>query len=150
MAFQTDSMDHLLATLGEARQNGAFAGAAAGYPWEARTAVKAQSLTEARHSRLWKVGPLAAAAAVAVLFVMPKWGSQDGSPIMTDNVRVTDSTERPETLAPSATGPEKLDCDFDGDGVVNGLEIQHLIEKIRSGEATIGQADELARCLLNG
>lgn len=150
MAIQTNNLDHLLATLGEARQNGAFSGGADGYPWQAKSAAT-QSRPQTKHARLWKVGPLAAAAAVAVLFVVPKFGSEGGSPIVSENVKAVDSTERPETLTPATSTPDaNLDCDFDGDGVVNGLEIQRLIERMRNGEATVDQAEALTRCLLNG
>jgi len=149
MALQTNSLDNLLATLGEARQDGAFTGGAAGYPWQAKSAA-AQSRSQTRHSRFWKVGPLAAAAAVAVLFVAPKFGSQDGSPIVAENP-IVGITERPETLTSTNDIPQaSSECDFNGDGVVNGLEIQRLMEQMRNGEATADQAEALTRCLLNG
>lgn len=150
MDLQTNNMDHLLATLGEARQNGAFAGGAAGYPWQAKAAAT-QSSPKSWQARLWKVGPLAAAAAVAVLFVGPRFASEDGSPIVSDNVAIEDNSGRPETPASESSAPaEKLRFDYNGDGVVNSLDNSALIELIRRGEATMDQSDELIHHLLNG
>lgn len=150
MALRMNNMDNLLATLGEARQNGAFAGGAAGYPWQAK-ATSAQSRPKSWQSRLWKVGPLAAAAAVAILFVGPNWFSKDGSPIVSENIAAKDNSGRPETPAPSVPDSAPvLKGDYNGDGVVNGLDIQALIEKVRAGEVTVDQADESTHQMLNG
>lgn len=150
MDLQTNNMEHLLATLGEARQNGAFAGGAAGYPWQARAAAT-QSSPKSWQARLWKVGPLAAAAAVAVLFVGPRFASWDGSPIVSDNVAIDVNSGRPETsaseLLPTAV---RLKGDYNEDGVVNGLDAQALMEKIRAGEASAEDAAELPQLMLNG
>ncbi|MCB9852968.1 MAG: hypothetical protein H6819_07720 [Phycisphaerales bacterium] len=150
MDLQTNNMEHLLATLGEARQNGAFAGGAAGYPWQARAAAT-QSSPKSWQARLWKVGPLAAAAAVAVLFVGPKFASEDGSPIVSDNVAIKDSSGRPETSSSeSPSTAAKLKGDYNEDGVVNGLDAQALIEKLNRGEASMEDAAELPGLLANG
>lgn len=150
MALRMDNMDNLLATLGEARQNGAFAGGVAGYPWQAETSV-AQKSPKSWHARLWKVGPLAAAAAVAILFVGPNLVSKDGSPIVSENVVAREDSGRPETPAPASSNQAgKLKFDYNGDGVVNGLDAQALSEKVLSGEASSDEAAELTHRLLNG
>ena len=149
MALQTNNMEHLLATLGEARQNGAFESGAAGYPWQARTAAT-QSSPKSWQARLWKVGPLAAAAAVAVLFVGPQWGSEDGSPIGSGNA-IVDSSVRPETHASESsdsTGKSKFD--YNDDGVVNSLDSQALIRLIEIGEAQMSDVDAFKDHLLRG
>lgn len=149
MDLQTNNMEHLLATLGEARQNGAFDGGAAGYPWQARTTAT-QSSPKSWQARLWKVGPLAAAAAVAVLFVGPEWGSEDGSPNSTGNAIVENSV-RPEThTSESSESTGKSKYDYNDDGVVNGLDAQALTEMIGRGEAPASDVAELTRQLLRG
>jgi len=150
MDLRTDNMEHLLATLGEARQNGAFADQAAGYPWQAKVTAT-QSSPKSWQARLWKVGPLAAAAAVAVLFVTPHWFSRDGGPIVSDNVVIDGNSGRPETPASETSAPaDKLKFDFNGDGVVNSLDSQPLMDLLERGEASMSDLDEFKDQLLRG
>ncbi len=139
MTTRNGNLESLLVTLGDARQAGAFDGATTSYPWQATT-VSAQSPKQSWQARLWKVVPLAAAAAVAVLFVGPSWAPEgSGSPIVQNTI---DSVTGPETC-------KTIEGDFNGDGVKNGKDIPVMIEMMRNGEITMSP-DEYARALLNG
>lgn len=149
-----DNMERLLATLGEAHQAGAFNSRAAGFPWQAERPV-AQSHAHSRFAWAWIGGPLAAAAAVAVLFV----GSDLFSTRVNDGIAKTVQThllpQRPEALAevtPTTTSESSNDCrDYNGDGLVNGEDIQGYVDYHRD---TGGSPEELQafinRCLLDG
>ncbi len=151
---RTDNMERLLATLGEAHQDGAFNSRAAGYPWQAERPV-AQSHKHSRFAWAWIGGPLAAAAAVAVLFVGPDLFPTRVSDGISETVQTNLLPERLEALAevtPATTSESSNDCrDYNGDGVVNGADIQGYVEYHRD----IGGSPEelqafISRCLLDG
>jgi len=138
MTTRNGNLESLLVTLGDARQAGAFDSATTSYPWQATT-VSAQSPKQSWQARFWKVVPLAAAAAVAVLFVGPSWAPEGGNSLV-------------QNTNDAVTGPETrnvIEGDFNGDGVRNGKDIQAMIEMVRTGELKMSP-DEYAQALLNG
>lgn len=139
MTTRNGNLESLLVTLGDARQAGAFDGVVTSYPWQA-TSVSAQSPKQSWQARFWKVIPLTAAAAVALLFVGPSWTTEGGnSPIVQNTI---------ETV----TGPETcktIEGDFNGDGVRNALDIPAMIDAKTRGETTVS-TDEFVKSLLNG
>ncbi|MFQ5430556.1 MAG: hypothetical protein ACE5E1_09630 [Phycisphaerae bacterium] len=155
---RTNDMERLLVTLGEARQAGAFTDAATLYPWRDAEPV-AQSPERRRFAWFWVGAPLAAAAAVAVLFVGPDLFSGAASRKAIVSVPTTLLTERPEAHADAAgiNGQRLDDCDYNGDGVVNGLDIQALSDRRhdylgdpRAEREYQRAAERLSRCLLGG
>jgi len=150
-------MESLLAMLGEAHQSGAFAGDAARYPWRAQ-AVAAQSRGHRRHSWFWVGAPLAAAAAVAVLFVGPNLFSGSATQLVVQNVPSEFLPVQPELHADNAAAPKAtLECDFNGDGKVDGQDIQALVDRSRTVAEDpdavaelIRDAEQLQRCALEG
>jgi len=126
MTTRNSNLESLLVTLGDARQAGAFDSATTSYPWQATT-VSAQSPKQSWQARFWKVVPLAAAAAVAVLFVEPSWAPEGGNSLV-------------QNTNDAVTGPETrnvIEGDFNGDGVVNSTDMQGYIEALKSGETNL-------------
>ncbi len=150
----TDSLERLLVTLGEARQNGAFCGVAARYPWQ-RGQATAQSPRRRRFSWYWLGAPAAAAAAVAVVVVgLDSFSRQAMDPIAS-NVETALVPQHPEVLvvADSAPSTDVLDdCDYNGDGRVDGRDIQAFVQHRRqtAEESSPADAERFLRCLVNG
>jgi hypothetical protein len=153
MSPQTDPMETMLATLGLAQRDGAFSCAAARYPWQSDGGNEAVSR---RHRRLNWVGvaiPLAAAAAVAVLFVGPSLFDSKTVHQIARNIPATVMPSQPEVLAevqPAATSSaEAADCDYNGDGVIDGRDIQAFVDRLQQtgGDPDL-QREYLQRCLL--
>ena len=145
------SLEDLLETLGEAHRDGALQDCPAGRPW-----MKSERQAEVRPAaglRWVRVAaPLAAAAAVAVVFVGPSlFGTRAGHEMAQDGL-ATIQPETPQLFADAGvvtTAPKAADCDFNGDGVIDGLDIQALVNRIQDidGDPLL-QAEELQRCLL--
>jgi len=149
---RTDNMERLLATLGEAHQDGAFNSRAAGFPWQAERPV-AQSHTHSRFAWAWVGGPLAAAAAVAVLFFGPDLFPARVSDGIAKTVQSNLLPQRPEALAevtPTTTNESSPDCrDYNGDGVVNGEDIQGYVDHHRDAGSSPEELQAfISRCLL--
>ncbi|MBK8270026.1 MAG: hypothetical protein IPK83_17705 [Planctomycetes bacterium] len=158
MELQRNNMDSLLAMLGEAHQSGAFASGASRFPWHAQTVV-AQSRNPRRHPWVWVGAPLAAAAAVAVLFVGPSLFSGRTTPNFAQNVPVELRSDEPELVADAAaaTTLAVVDCDFNGDGLIDGQDIQayaDLRQKVAGDPAAsaelLRKGEQLQRCMLEG
>ncbi len=148
-------MEQMLATLGEAHRQGAFSDDAAAYPWRT-VAPEASSPTRRRFAWANVAVPLAAAAAVAVLFVGPSlWNSQAVIDVAQNPVTVESSVkpaEVPPAVEPATpTTDEAVDCDFNGDGQINGKDIQAFVSSLEEvGADTILEAQYLQQCLLDG
>ncbi|HKQ50291.1 MAG TPA: hypothetical protein VJZ71_19615 [Phycisphaerae bacterium] len=146
-------LDSLLAQLGQAHRDGALAPSAAAYPWRAdRRSSASRSAAHAGHRWVRVAIPLAAAAAVAVLFVLPGlFGTRSVREMAHDGP----AGVNPETAnlfadaEPAATQGRSPDCDYNGDGVIDGRDIQALIDRLRdSDEDPALKAEKLQRCLL--
>ena len=149
---QTNNLEHLLAKLGEAHDGGAFKADASGHPW--RTADGRKQLSGHRHHRwLWMGTPVAAAAAVAGLFVGPRFFPEEVAESISESVSTRLLPERPEALAEAVpTSTRSIECrDFNGDGVVNGADIQGFVNSHRKAG---GDPEEVQafidRCLMGG
>jgi len=149
-----DNLEHLLATLGEAHHDGAFDGDATRFPWQT-SRPGAERPTHRRFAWLWVGAPLAAAAAVAVLFVGPHFFPRQAARKVARTVPSRFLPQHPEVLAAvgttSAAAPDE--CDYNGDGVVNGEDIQALVKRLQDpdndGDPLL-EAEKLQRCLLGG
>lgn len=151
MASKTRTLEGMLNTLGQAHRDGALAASPKGLPW---VAVKQQAKPAATdHFRWVRVAlPLAAAAAVAVVFVGPSlFGTRAVLDMAQDGIAVVQPGQ-PETVADAGavtTASTKVECDFNGDGVVDGMDIQAFIDRLQdtAGDPLL-QAERLQRCLL--
>ena len=146
-------LDSLLAQLGQAHRDGALASPAKAYPWRAdRRSTASRSAARAGHRWVRVAIPLAAAAAVAVLFVFPStFGTRPDSELAQDGL----AGVNPETAnlfadaEPAATQGRSPDCDYNSDGVIDGRDIQALVDRLRdSDEDPALKAEKLQRCLL--
>src|SRR5262249_29654629 len=115
-------MHHWLKELGQAHQAGAFQSGSR-YPWQTAQPV-ATARTPRRVAWVRVAGPLAAAAVVGFVFVWPS--------SFTTSSRLHLADRTPATVAPqdvsnpvmaTSTRANVIDCDFNGDGVVNGEDI---------------------------
>ena len=153
MRHPTDPIENLLTELGGAHQEGVFSSTTKRYPWRA-VEPEAAGLT---HRRLaWvRVGvPLAAAAAVAVLFVGPNLFDAGAVREIAEDLPVTVLSEKPETLADAeavVTTAETVECDYNGDGEIDGRDIQAFLDRSRDtgGEQDL-EAAFFQQCLLGG
>lgn len=150
MDSQQNNMERLLATLGEAHQDGAFKSDAARYPWQ-NEEVRVQKPASRRFAWLRIGGPVAAAAAVAVLFVRPNlFPEQTAAPNSVEPVYVHLQTGRPEASSPVVDlNADAFDCDYNGDGLINGQDIQSAVNR-RLKEGAQVDVDRLMQCLLQG
>lgn len=157
MELRRDNMESLLAMLGEAHQVGVFSDRAARNPWRAEVTAT-QSRGHKRHSWLWVGGPLTAAAAVVVLFVGPALFSGRDSNVAL-NVTNDILPVQPELHADAVVNPgtEVLDCDFNGDGKIDGLDIQAAIDfrqqiagDPEAEQEFLRKVQQLSRCMLEG
>ena len=146
-------LDSLLAQLGQAHRDGALVSSAKGYPWRAdRRSSASRSAARAGHRWVRVAIPLAAAAAVAVLFVFPNpFGTRSVNQMARDSL----TGVNPETTIsfadaePAVGRGRSPDCDYNGDGVIDGRDIQALIDRLRdSDEDPVLKAEKLQRCLL--
>ena len=138
-----DDIQGWLVQLGKAHREVAFSSDAARYPW--RTAeLQANRPTHRRFAWVRVAAPLAAAAAVAVLFVVP---SLFTDPVAEPNVDVVAEAVTPEepqatiTVARDSAAPcddYKDDGDYNGDGVVDGRDIQAYVDCVRRSGGDVG------------
>src|SRR5262245_54112011 len=127
-----DPLETLLGRLGQAHRDGAFADSVGAYPWQTikSPAFKARSARRLAWVRV--AAPLAAAAAVAVLFVGKDLFHQ---PVASEIAKVVPAVSAKSTSllvdaqpstsvkAESPAQTQKVNCDFNGDGVINGEDI---------------------------
>lgn len=148
---ENSQMEHLLAQLGKAHREGAFSDAAARYPW--RTA-EPEATGPARRRFAWShvAVPLVAAAAVAVVFLGPTLWSPHTVLEVAQNDLAIDALAKPELPAsaqPTATTSNVVECDYNGDGCVDGKDIQAFVETVQgTGRDSRREAEYLQRCLL--
>lgn len=145
------NLEDLMATLGQARRDGVFSASARHYPWQVAAAKKSGQ----RAGRFgWaRVGiPLAAAAAVAVLFVAPSLMKSRQVSDVAGNL----AANLPSATAQHVADAEKpgssaatFDCDYNGDGVVDGRDIQAFVNRLKDNPGdTRKQTENLQKCLL--
>ncbi len=144
-------LDGLLVELGKAHRDGAFSSQAAAYPWLADRRSRA-SRSVHRWSWIRVAIPLASAAAVAIVFVVPNFlGTRAVQDMARDGLSVV-QTETPKTFAdaePATSQGRAPDCDYNGDGVIDGRDIQALVDQLRDADGDpLVKADHLQRCLL--
>jgi len=156
MAFENAKIESMLETLGKAHEDGIFA-ASPSFPWtNPPLRIKVTGLDSRQRSLRWlRVGaPLAAAAAVAVVFVLPNLSSTRQSVVQ--NSQLVPPSASSVQVAELAT-PAKLalsaptdQCDYNGDGKVDGLDIQAFVRGRMEGAERNPQleAEYLQRCLL--
>ncbi|MBX3394971.1 MAG: hypothetical protein KF841_06350 [Phycisphaerae bacterium] len=159
MDSRKDNLDSLLVLLGEAHESGVFDDQTNRFPWKAKVPV-AQSGGHRRHQWIWLGSPLAAAAAVAVLFVGPNLFSGRSNSVSHVNVPVEIRSQEPELLADNAavsSASAVVECDFNGDGRVDGLDIQAFADRRQqvagdpdAERQLLLMADQLTRCMLEG
>ena len=153
MSQQTDNLEQYLAKLGKAHQNGIFNSDAGQYPWQ-NAGRDGSHLTIRRLAWVRVAVPIAAAAAVAVLFVGPALWNSPASHEVAMNVLAHDVAVK--AAAPVFTGSapttvEAVSCDYNGDGAIDGKDIQAFVDRIQDSDGDpILQAEYLQRCLLSG
>lgn len=151
MSPHDKSLEGMLATLGEARLGGAFLADAAPKPWQGvRTQV--YSLSARRFAWLRVAAPLAAAAAVAIVFVGPSLLGTRTVQDMAGNSLVALGPHQPDVVADAgsiATTAQAPDCDYNSDGVVDGRDIQAFVNRLQAAGGNPDlQSEYLQRCLL--
>jgi hypothetical protein len=149
MSLSDNNMENLLGRLAEARKAGAFNADAARYPWKAQN-------TPAKHQVQFKwlrvAVPVAAAAAVAFLLLGPTQFNHPVTTEVADNVRAHSPASK-SIVAPinptAPVGARVVGCDYNGDGVVDGLDIQAFLNHLKenAGDPQI-EAEYLQHCLL--
>jgi hypothetical protein len=148
---KNDQLERILTLLGEADRDGAFSGGGDRYPWRAAE-PEATSLSHRRFAWARVAVPLAAAAAVAVLFVGPSLWSPQVVHEVAENSLDTDGILKPVQPAVPvavATTREGGDCDYNGDGHVDGKDIQAFVTSLKDvGGDPMLEAEYLRRCLL--
>lgn len=143
------NMENLLVTLGQARREGAFSTSSA-CPWKAAASHRSER-SAGRFGWARIAVPLAAAAAVAVLFVAPNLRNSrqsqtaSNSPISLPSETANQLADAGQPQASAAT----FDCDYNGDGVIDGRDIQAFVDRLKDihGDPRM-QAEFLQRCLL--
>lgn len=156
MSTETRTMEHLLETLGKAHHQGAFSGGSSGYPWETaepqHIKLSARRFAGTRFAWARVVGPLATAAAVALLFVAPKLLQNGSFRDAAENVSVSVTPDKPELFADAEPTPNSaagLDCDYNGDGQIDGRDIQASLEQAKLGDPNFDK-EKFMQCLLGG
>lgn len=150
MTTHSGNIEGWLTELGKARSSGAFSSDAGRYPWR-KPEPKMIHLLHRRLAWARVAATFAAAAGVAVLFVGP---SLFNHPSMPSGVRGVTGPSTPETgtngaiaVAPAST--VGVSCDFNGDGVVDGRDIQALVQhQLRqdpSDRSSTGSSEDLAK-----
>lgn len=148
MSRTTDNLERLLVTLGKAHQHGAFAGAAARFPWQVEAASAVRTAAGQRPRWIWVGAPLTAAAAVAVAFVGTFLFPQQTTRL---NEMVATSMQPGQ---PELVDAASVICkgDYNGDGIVDGRDIPAFLERLQSSELSEDQRvalkSEMTRCLL--
>jgi hypothetical protein len=151
MSAPLNNLESLLRTLGQARRDGVLSASAGRYPWQA-TAVRESQRRASRFGWVRVAIPLAAAAAVAVLFVAPSLMKSRQVSEVAGNL----AANLPSTTAQQVADAEKsrssaatFDCDYNGDGVVDGRDIQAFLNRLQDMPgAAEKKAEYLQKCLL--
>jgi len=151
MVTNPNNMENALATLGQARRDGVFSAQPGQYPWQ----VAAKKKAEKRGRRLGWIRvavSLAAAAAIAVLFISPNFTKSRQSNELASSLSINAPSETAQHLADaekSTSNAATFDCDYNGDGVVDGRDIQAFVDRLKDihGDARL-QAEFLQKCLL--
>lgn len=152
MSQRTDNLELLLTKLGQASREGALVSEAGRYPWRT-VEPEVIPLTNRRFAWVRMMVPLAAAAAVAVLFVGPALWNPQAAQDLADNVHAGGSFAEPERPVETPQQPVAQDadvnCDYNNDGVVDGKDIQAWIDSRRGTEGDWTQeVEQFKRCLL--
>ena len=156
MASQNAKIESMLETLGKAHEDGIFA-ASPSFPWTSPSPrLKVTGLDPRQRSLRWLrvAAPLAAAAAVAVVFVLPNLSSSRNTVSQTNQlVQLSTPTVHVAELATAAKSTESAptdECDYNGDGRVDGADIQAFMRLRMEGANRNPQleAEVLQRCLL--
>ena len=137
-----DDIQGPLVQLGKAHREGAFSSDATRYPW--RTAeLQATRPTHRRFAWVRVAAPLAAAAAVVVLFVVPSLFTGPVAEPNFDVVADAVTPEEPQATIKVAQG-STVPCDysgngdFNGDGSVDGRDIPGFIDCVRRSGGDVG------------
>src|SRR5262245_25783904 len=139
------NMEGWLNELGQARSQGAFAGSSGRFPWQ-KPEPKVLNFLHRRLAWARVAATFAAAAGVAVLFVGPSFIFNQGVPSGTSVVVNPLTPESSgEGHAVPANPNVRVDCDFNGDGVVNGLDAQPLTDQamVRRSQGDVEGSAEL-------
>lgn len=144
-----DDIQGWLVQLGKAHREVAFSSDAARYPWQTAE-LQADRPTHRRFAWVRVAVPLAAAAAVAVLFVVPSVFTE---PVAEPNVDVVVEAVTPEepeatiAVASGLTAPSGLSGDFDynGDGELDGRDIQAYLDWVQRSGGDVGLETERFR-----
>lgn len=154
MSPQVNNMETMLVALGKAQRDGVFPPAAARYPWQAESR---EVTSLGRGPMRWvKVAiPLAAAAAIAVLFVGPSLFESTAVNEIAQSIPATVMPSEPEALAEAqpvaTTSAQTFDCDYNGDGQIDGRDIQAFVDRLETSGGDMQLRKEYLRhCLLGG
>jgi hypothetical protein len=145
-------METALSMLGKAQREGAFRGAGSRYPWEA-AGGEVIGLRRRRFDWIRVAIPLAAAAAIGVLFVGPSLFETPAVDEIARSIPTSVLPDQPEAFAEAqpvvATSAQTIDCDYNGDGQIDGRDIQAFVDRVQStgGDLKL-ESDYLQRCLL--
>ncbi len=138
-----DDIQGWLVQLGKAHREVAFSSDAARYPWQTAE-LQANRPTHRRFAWVRVAVPLAAAAAVAVLFVVPSVFTGQAAEPSVDVVAEAVTPEGPKAtiaVAGGLTAPcddYRGDGDYNGDGVVDGRDIQAHMDCVRRSGGDVG------------
>ncbi len=137
-----DDIQGWLEHLGKAHQDGALSSDAARYPWRT-VELAADRPTLHRFAWVRVAGPLAAAAVVAILFVVPSLSTAPLDNQVADKVVESVTPEGPKAIiiAEGPTDPH----DYNGDGRVDGRDIAAYMDHLRSGGEDVGLETERFR-----
>ena len=140
-------LEQLLGEVGQARKAGVFSSSFAAFPWQ----TKAQK--QVVRFRAMRVAiPVAAAAAVAVLFLGPTLFKPKATNQVADSSSAARLSVQP-TVAPHFDAVPSTarsgDCDYNGDGVIDGRDIQAFVDRLGTiaGNPRL-EAEHLQQCLL--
>lgn len=145
MKYRHDDIQSWLNDLGTAHREGAFSSDAARYPW--RTAqLEVTGLTQRRFAWVRVAVPLAAAAVVALLFITPSLLNTPTVDGLAKNIPALPEVQKTPNDVVLA------DCDYNGDGVYDGRDIQAFNSKALEGSVEDIQLerDVFLRCLMSG
>jgi len=139
------NMEGWLKELGQARSQGAFAVSSGRFPWQ-KPEPKVLNFLHRRLAWARVAATFAAAAGVAVLFVGPSFIHSHGIPSGLSGVV---SPLTPESSGDGQAVPSilnvRVECDYNGDGVVDGREIQALVDLVNRGNG--GDPADLAKSI---
>jgi len=140
------NMEGWLKELGKARSQGAFVASSGRFPWQ-KPEPKVLHFLHRRLAWARVAATFAAAAGVAVLFVGPSFIHTHGVAPATPGIVYPLTPERSEEgPAVPANLAVRVDCDFNGDGVVDGLDIQPLTDQVsvRRSQGDVDGSAELS------